>query len=138
MARIYCAAETILSAQKTTGIGNVITVSDTQTLILWIGTAGMGAGDTVTIKAQGCIQDAVPDFAAAQSVTNAWDYVQMIDLEDASNVDGDTGITFSDANDVRQFEINVNALRHFTLNITANSDTTNVAVTAQLAKLNND
>ena len=137
MSRLYDEAQTILSAQKTTGAGTTLTVSSTQTLLLWVGTAGMGAGDTVTIKVQGSIGHAVPDFGAAQSVTNVWDYVQIVDLEDASNVDGDTGITFSDANDVRQFEINTNGMRHITCNITANSDTTNVAVTAKLSSYNN-
>lgn len=138
MARIYDAAQTILSAQKTTGAGTTLTVSNTKTLTLWVGAAGMGAGDTVTIKVQGTVGHAVPTWGSAQSVTNIWDYIQIVDLEDGSNVDGDTGITFADANDVRQFEINTNGLRHITCNITANSDTANVAITAKLSAFNDD
>ena len=138
MSRIYAKDETVLDAQKLTGAGTSILVSSCQTLVLWVGTAGMGAGDTVTIKVQGSLQDSAPTFGSAQSVSNAWDYVQMVDLEDGSNVDGDTGITFSDSNDVRQFEINTNGLRHLTCNITANSDTSNVAVTAKVSMYNNE
>lgn len=48
------------------------------------------------------------DFNAAQSVSNRWDYAQIIDLNDGIPYDGDSGITLSGIDDNREFEININ------------------------------
>jgi hypothetical protein len=52
--------------------------------------------------------DTQPDFSAAASATNRWDYMEVIDKENGASIEGDTGITLSDTTDVRQFEINDN------------------------------
>lgn len=75
-----------------------------------------GGGDcAVTIKAAISHQEEAPDFAKAQSATNRYDYVDIIDLEDNSSIDGDTGIAVPGADDHRHFEVNVNGARWFTV-----------------------
>lgn len=71
-----------------------------------------GGGDAaMTVKFQGSVQGTVPDFSAAQSVTNQWDYIEVVDLEDGSAIDGDTGVAVAGADDHRLFEMNVEHLR---------------------------
>jgi len=63
--------------------------------------------------------DACPDFSASQSNSNAWDYVEVYDLEDGSAIDGDTGISPAGTDDQRMFEINTNGLDWINCIITA-------------------
>ena len=72
-----------------------------------------------TVKFQWSIQDVAPDFSAAQSVTNMWDYIEVIDLEDGAAIDGDTWIAVATADDYRLFEANINALKWISATITA-------------------
>jgi hypothetical protein len=43
----------------------------------------------------------------------------IVDLEDKSSIDGDTGVAMTGADDHRHFEINVNSKRWVTVAITA-------------------
>jgi hypothetical protein len=71
-----------------------------------------GGGDcAVTLKAAISFQEDCPDFAQAQSDTNRYDYVDIIDLEDNSSIDGDTGIELAGADAHRHFEVNTNCCR---------------------------
>lgn len=47
----------------------------------------------------------------SKNLTARWDWVQVIDLEDGTSIDGDTGVVLSNASDVRQFEIDTNNFR---------------------------
>ena len=69
--------------------------------------SAVGSADQV-VKFAASNQEAQPDFASAQSATNRWDYVQVIDKQSGSAINGDTGVTFAGA-DVRNFEVNDNA-----------------------------
>lgn len=110
----------VLDALAATGLGasthNPMLVEDYDYLVVMIATASSYNG---TVKAQGSILHDKPDFAAAQSVANPWDYVQLRDLEDASAIDGDTGFTAAGTDDFRIFKVNVDGLRWFALNQTA-------------------
>lgn len=74
-----------------------------------------------TLKFACSNQATKPTFSSAQSATNRWDYVQVVDKEDGSTIDGDTGITLSDTSDVRQFEINDNYCKWFKPLLTGNT-----------------
>lgn len=74
-----------------------------------------------TIKFQGSFAETAPNFAAAQSNTNRWDYIQVKDYQNNASIDGDTGVTFSGTDDVRMFEFNTNGLRWICATITARS-----------------
>lgn len=92
-------------------IGNTIFVKDFNHAILTYDTDG-GGDAALTVKFQGSISETEPDFSAAQSPSNQWDYIQVIDLEDQSTIDGDTGIAVATADDHRQVEANINALNY--------------------------
>lgn len=112
-----------MSAKGATGIGNVIPVGDYRNCVVKIGTASSA---NMTIKAQGAIasinaENTPPAFGSAQSVSNNWDYVQMIDLNDGSAITGDTGLVLTGTDDFRLFEININGLDFISFVITARS-----------------
>jgi len=52
-------------------------------------------------------QEDKPNFDAAVTTTNRWQYVQAIDLNDGSPITGTTGYTFSWV-ESKQFELNLN------------------------------
>lgn len=85
-------------------------------LELHLDTAGTS---TMTAKVQGSNQETMPDFNAAQSATNRWDYIEIKDLQDGAAIDGDTGVAQAGADDHRVFEINTNALRWVSVAITS-------------------
>lgn len=60
-----------------------------------------------TAKVQISMQSDV-DFESAATATNRWEYVQIVDREDGSTFDGDTGFSLDPAgtDDNRQFAIN--------------------------------
>lgn len=113
----------IFDAQAATGTGRVIDVRDFRDCIVKIGTASSA---NLTVKAQGAIASAAtpntpPTFSSAQSVSNHWDYVQMVDLQDGSSVNGDTGFVVTGTDDFKQYEININSLDYITFTVTARS-----------------
>lgn len=71
----------------------------------------------MTIKVQGSIQEDV-DFNVSQAAGNSWDYVETVDLENGSTIDGDTGITVATA-DHRNLEVNINGLQMLTVVVTS-------------------
>lgn len=109
---------TIMNAKDATGIGNYIDVSDYQHAKVSIATASSA---NLTIKCQGSIEDASPDFSSAQSAANMWDYIDMVDDQNNTSIDGDTGIAFAGTDDVRMLEVNVNGLKWLSFRITARS-----------------
>lgn len=109
---------TVLSAKAATGVGNNILVEDFDTIAVQYGTASSA---NLTVKAQGSISDTAPDFSATQSVTNHWDYVDMIDLQDNASIDGDTGLAPAGTDDFRNLEMNVSGLKWINFRVTARS-----------------
>ena len=81
-----------------------------------------GADCAVTVKAAISDSEDCPDFAKAQSATNQYDYVDIVDLEDNASIDGDTGLTLAGADDSRNFEVNTNNARWFTITPTAGTE----------------
>ena len=75
---------------------------------------------TATVKFAGSLwkstsSDWPPDFAKAQSATNHYDYIEVVDLEDGAYIDWDTWVAVAGTTDYRLFELNVNALKWFTV-----------------------
>lgn len=82
------------------------------------------AGDNTaafTIKVQASQQNTLPDFTAAPSPTNRWQYIQLRYLLDQSAVAGGTGVVFA-ANAVEQYEVNTFGIRW--INVQVSSYTT--------------
>jgi len=96
-------------------IGKNIFCGDHRHAVLSVHTSGNA---NVTLKFVGALADdstvaknnTCPDFSASQSNTNMWDYIEVVDLEDGSAIDGDTGIAPAGTDDNRIFEINTNGL----------------------------
>jgi hypothetical protein len=82
---------------------------------------------TMTVKFQGSIAkpDACPNFYAAQALTNRWDYVMVLDLNQEtgaggeSGIAGDTGVSCSGSADYRLFRLNTCGLSWICANLTA-------------------
>ncbi len=131
---------TILSAQGAAVLhGKAAFCKDYRHAIFSFATDG-GGNANLTVKFQGAIStgasatDAAPQFSDSQSATNMWDYVEVVDLEDGTTIDGDTGIVVAGADDYRLVEMNINGLEYVSAIITARSAGT---VTSKL-KLFND
>ena len=123
------ASYTILDAKGATGAGNNIFCGDFRHIIFQVATDGNNDAN-FTLKFQGSIGagrtpdtiDKSPAFASSQTVTNQWDYIEVIDLEDGSAVDGDTGISKAGGDDYRLFEANINGLDWINARVTARSE----------------
>lgn len=98
--------------------GKVAFCQDFQHAVLSVDTDG-GGDAAMTVKIVGSIQDTPPDFALPQGPSNQYEYIQCVDLEDASTVDGDTGFTVATADTNRLVEVNTNGLRWLSAIITA-------------------
>jgi len=116
---------TILDDKGGTGIGNIIQCEDFRHAIFYFATDG-GSDADLTVKFQGSIgkglspdEDDAPAFGSAAAVDNMWDYIEVVDLEDGSEIDGDTGISVSGADDYRMLEANINGLKYLCARVTA-------------------
>src|SRR5437868_4484828 len=107
---------TILSAKAATGIDNVMLVEDYDSVVVSFATANSGS---MTVKCAGSLQTDSPTFTNAQSVSNMYDFIEMVDLQSGAAIDGDTGVVLTGTDDFRLFEINTNGLRWLTFRVTA-------------------
>lgn len=96
--------------------GKVIYVDDFKHLELLIATSNNA---NFTMKVQGTLEDTANtiDFNSARSITNPWEYINIVDLNDRSTIVGDTGLAFAGLDDYRLFEINTNALSRITIDV---------------------
>lgn len=118
MSRQTQALQTIFSAKAADGTGVAINVEQYKHIILALNTADSA---NLTIKFQGSISDTCPNFGAAQSVTNSWDYLKVIDLEDGATLTGDEGIAPAGADDHRLLEISTNGMKWICATISSRS-----------------
>jgi hypothetical protein len=63
-----------------------------------------------TLKFVKSNQDAMPDFTIASSLTNLWEYVEVIDLENGSDINGSVGVPLLSTT-TRSFEYNNNTAK---------------------------
>lgn len=119
---------TLLNAKAAAGAGIAIPCGDFRHAVFFFATDG-GGDAALTVKFAGSIgkgispnEDVVPAFGSAASVTNMWDYIEVIDLEDGSAIDGDTGVSVATADDYRILEANVNGLKYLTAIVTARTE----------------
>jgi len=106
---------TIFSAAVADGIGNILDVRDFRNCVVTISSSGTS---TFTAYCVGAIGDTAPDFAATQSPTNAWDYLELADLSNSSSpVRGVTGVSSTGADVCNSYEVNVNGVDWLTFNL---------------------
>lgn len=103
----------------------VIFVQDYRNLVISVQTSGTA---TLTAKVAGSLgklaSDVVngtdrPNFGGTQSKSNPYTFVQIIDLDTATAVNGATGITTTGADLQKAYEINVNGQKYITIVPTA-------------------
>ena len=111
----YTWERALFTAKGSTATATAYPIQDYMHIMLTLSSSGNA---NFTVKIQGSMSDTVPDFSAAQSNTNRWDYVQIKDYQSGANIDGDTGVSFAWTDDVRQFEINSNWLKRICATIT--------------------
>ncbi len=99
--------------------GKVVYVGDYDVLNVSLSMSGT---PTMTVKFQGSDSLSAPDFNAAQSTTNEWDYIDVIDEEDGASIDGDTGVATTGTADYRKFSINTDRKQWISVQIFAWTD----------------
>ena len=99
----------ICSAAVADGAGTSIDVSQYSKIFLQLGSAASGGASSLVVNFVGSASNSAPAFASARSVSNNFEYIDVIDLQDGASIDGDTGITFA-GEDFRNLEINVGGL----------------------------
>ena len=98
---------TMLDEVATTTWSSAFNVADYQHVDLTVATTA--ATSTVTVACS--MQQLEPTFSSVASATNRWDYVQVLDYENGASIDGDTGVVFAGATEVRLLELNINNAR---------------------------
>lgn len=106
----------VFDDKAATGVSKILNVTDFN--VISIALHGNSSAN-LTAKLVGSTSDVCPDFTAAQSEDNSWDYIQMVDLQNGSQINGDTGVAFTGSADDRNLEANVNALKWVAIRITA-------------------
>lgn len=107
MDRYYTDQQILLNAAAANGAStpaNFVSFRDVELQLAQVGFTG-------TIKFAVSNADAAPDFSAAASATNPWDYVQVVDQIDGSSIAGGTGIASVTVTAVRNLELNTNAFK---------------------------
>jgi hypothetical protein len=108
----------IHNASATTGSGKIINVRDYDTIMLSFATDG-GGDAALTAKIKASIEIEQTDFDSAQAPGNMWSYVEAIDIDDGSLINGSTGFAVSSTDDYKILEVNTNGLTFLTVDITA-------------------
>lgn len=120
--RKHYSAANFLNAKAATGASVVIPCSDFRNAVISVFAP---ANSTFTIKFAASIGDTAFDATAAQSTTNVYDFTEVIDLQDGSAIDGDTGVTIDNttaAVNCRLFEVNTNSIDYVAVLVTAWTD----------------
>lgn len=73
---------------------------------------------TLVAKVVGSIQEDAPDFAKPRSSDNQYDFLQIIDLEGSIEIDGEDGIELAAATIHKMYEVNTNAMRWISIQLT--------------------
>lgn len=123
--RVNYTVAQLLNAKAETGVSAAIFAQDYRNIVIQLTAA---VNSSLTYKFQGALalaNGSAPDFGAARTEANPWEYVEAVDLQDGSAIDGDTGVVISntavDVN-IRLFEININCLDYVSIEITAYTD----------------
>jgi len=99
-----------MNAKAANGAGSVALVPEFKTVNIKLICPALSS---FTIKFVKSNQETQPDFDAAASTTNQWEFVQVVDLDTGATVNGSTGIAVAAAVD-RSFEVNTNGMTWFT------------------------
>lgn len=140
--RAYPIELTLLSAQKALASSNPASVQDHKHISITVSVTGQASGDILTVKFPGSSQVAAPDFGSAKTGDNSWEYIDGIRAPTGNSIPGGTGAVFDfdagSGNQTRIYQVNFDTLRWFGVELSANSDTTNAAVTVKINLFTNE
>ena len=122
MSREIKKASPILAAKAAAGVGTTQDVSNYRHIVFRVSAA---LNSSLTYRFQGSVSDEAPDFSAAQSATNHWEYIETIDLQNEASVDGDTGYAINNdtvANNCRLFRPATPFLRYVSAEVSSYTD----------------
>jgi len=106
--RSYEVPITLWSASSTAGWSKAIRVDDYRNIVLMpssTSTASMTYKFAVSNDLASGAECSTVDFTSTALAGNHWDYVEVIDMENGTSIEGDTGYVVS-ADEVRNFEVN--------------------------------
>ncbi len=114
----------LFNAKAATGYSTVVLdVSSFRNVVMSFASASSG---DLTVKILGALAVAdsngnyvAPDFTASASATNAWDYIQCINLNTGAAINGSTGIVYTGSDAVYLVEVNTNLIDFLTVQVTA-------------------
>lgn len=133
---IMGSASVILNAVKTTGAGTAVRVDGYNTKHVSIGVTGMTGANSVVAKVYCSDQDSEPNWDSASSVTNNYYTVDCKRLPSASDVPGDTGLTFTGSDKVVNLYVNSDGGKWVNVNVISYSGSVStVSGTTVTAKL---
>ena len=107
----------VMDAVTAVTTGTAFNVADFQNTIFTVATAPNGASSTLKFVCS--MSESAPDFTVAPTVSNRWDYVEVMDLDDGTVVDGNAGLVFVNSTTVRHLKINSNLARWCTASLPA-------------------
>jgi len=98
----------ILTAAAATGAGNPMLVADSENIQLQVSSDNNA---DLIIKFQGSMSKDPPDFGAAATTINHWDYLSSYDYAGTGTITaGATGITFSGTDFCKNILVNVDGM----------------------------
>lgn len=119
MARILLGQSPIvlLSAVVATGAGSVQDVSSYDELVIAVYTSASASG---TLKIAGSMSLTAPTFGSSQSVTNVYDYIDLIPFNgSATPIVGGTGIVMTGTDIIKLYTVDVKYVKWICPVITA-------------------
>lgn len=110
----------LLDAKATTGAGTAVNIQDYRHHILYFATDG-GGDAALTVKFQISNANDQPAWGSAQSVTNEWDYADVVPYMTKANTIyyGDDGIAVATADDYQYVQINTDGIKWLNAIVTA-------------------
>lgn len=106
----------LTSAQTVAGVGtNYYDVSDFRNAVISVATASSFKG---SVRIAGAIGQAPPSWANNPSVSNPYAFLQLVDLQDGSTVNGSDSLEIRGTDIVRLYEVNINAVDWLAVSVT--------------------
>lgn len=93
----------------------VLLVNDAINIVLGLSTAGTATTTLKFFGSMGKSDGSMPNFGAAASATNPWNFIQVINLDTAAAVNGATGEVVAGTDISKNFEVNINGLKFLLL-----------------------
>lgn len=106
----------LVDGATATGQSKAYPIADYEQMMLTLASANNGE---FTIKVVGSYMDAQPDFSKASDKDNRWTTISVRNLEDGTNIDGETWISLEGTDSVSSYLVNVPGLKWIWVKVTS-------------------